>query len=334
MNDNIKEFGSVFKTELNKANKILLHCHPKPDPDSVGSALAMKLALEQIGKKVTLISGDSNIPKAFDFPAVNTILNKNISEIDLNDYELFIILDSSTPQMISAKYPINFPENLNTIVIDHHISNTRYAKMNFVNADYPSTAYILFDLFKEIGIKLDHDIALNLFIGIYTDTGGFKYGKINKNTFTMIAELVDYAPDFTKTIFTMENSNSKSSLIFEGLAISSLKEYFNGKVAIVSVNNKTLIENEIKEDDYSASDIVNRVKSVIGFDIAISAIESEPGIVKLSFRTRNIPKYDLSKIATALGGGGHRGAAGARLNMTMEKAIEKVVENIGLIYNF
>ncbi len=333
MNEKIKDFAINFLKEVNSSKKILLHCHPSSDPDSVGSALAMKLALETLKKDVTIIQGDDSIPDAFDFPEVETIVAKSYFDIDISLFDLFISLDSSSVNMISNKAQIIFPESLKVIVIDHHKSNTQYGHINFVDSSYPSTAQLLFDLFKEIRINLNHDIALNLFIGMYTDTGGFKYGNVDSKTFQIASELVSYATDFTKTIFTLENSNKRQRLIFEGLALSSIKEFCYGKLAIATVSYDDLIRNNIKKEDIISSSISNQLKSVIGYDIGIVMIEEEKGMVKLSIRTRDSNKYDVSKLAVSLGGGGHMAAAGARLNMNIEKAIDKVVENIKVIYN-
>src|SRR3954463_13074656 len=103
----IQEKAPVILAEIEKASSILLHCHPSPDPDSVGSALAMKFALEQLGKKVTVIRGDSEIPQAFmHFPGAGDIQSKSFGEVDLKNFDLFIIQDSGSPEMISR---LNLP---------------------------------------------------------------------------------------------------------------------------------------------------------------------------------------------------------------------------------
>ncbi len=333
MTDIVRKLAPEILAEIKKSKNILLHCHPSPDPDSVGSALAMKLALEQLGKKTTLIKGDSNIPKAFQFPSIETILNKSYAEIDIKEFDLFIILDSGSIEMISAKNEIIFPERLMTIVIDHHASNKGYGELNLVDSTYPATAQLLFDLFKEIGIKLNHDIALNLFMGIYSDTGGFRFGNTILETFEIVVELVKLAPDYTKTISIMENSKRKEGLIFEGIALSSMQTFFDGKFAISFVKYEDLKKNNIQEEDISTGYISSKIKSIIGINLSATLIESAPNKIKISFRTRDSEKYDVSKLAVALGGGGHVGAAGAKLNMTMEEAIDKVVKKVKEIYN-
>jgi bifunctional oligoribonuclease and PAP phosphatase NrnA len=319
--------------EIQKANKILLHCHPNPDPDSVGSTLAMKLGLEKLGKKVTLIQGDSEIPKAFQFPGVETIEKKSYGDIDPIDFDLFLILDTSSQDRISEKVEIIFPESLNTIVIDHHASNLGFGRISWVDSSYSSTSEMIYDLIKEMDIEIDHDIALNLFMGIYTDTGGFRYGSNPVNSIKKASELASISPDYPKTIFIMENSAKKESLIFEGLAFSSIKTFYNDKLAIIAVKNEDIVEQDITKKDIYTGYISNKLKSVEGFDVAVTLIEFEKNEIKVSFRTRDENKYDLTKIVMALGGGGHKGAGGANLNMPLSDAIEKVAKTTKEIYN-
>lgn len=329
----MKEKVQQIQAEIAKANSILLHCHPNADPDSVGSTLAMKLTLEQMGKKVTLIQGDTPISPDFAFPGVETIVKKNFFEIDLKDFDLFLILDSGSVEMISSKAPVVFPDNLMTVVIDHHASNPGYGKINLIDPSYPAVGALLYDLFKEMGISINHDIALNLFMGIFTDTGGFRYGNRLPETFKIASELVSLAPDYQKTISIMENNHKKESLIFEALAFSSLKTFFNDTLAIVSVSNTDLVKKNISEDDIFTGYISNKIKSIKGVQVAATLIEVTPGFVKTSFRSKDGEKYDVSKLAVMLGGGGHKAAAGAKLTMPLSEAQEKVVNSAKEIYN-
>src|ERR1035437_6801700 len=110
MTDIVKKEAPKILAAIKSANNILLHCHPSPDPDSVGSALAMKFALEQLGKKATVIKGDSVIPQAFmHFPGANDIVQKNFGEVDLKEFDLFISLDAGGLNMISSLRPIIIP---------------------------------------------------------------------------------------------------------------------------------------------------------------------------------------------------------------------------------
>ncbi len=334
MKENINEISKEILSEINKSKRILLHCHPLPDPDSVCSVLAMKFALQSLDKEVTVIRGDSEIPMSFmHFPGVKDIVKKNLGEIDLNNFDLFLILDSGSPEMISRIKTPTFPLSIKSIVIDHHLTNTKYANINLVDSSYPATCQIIFDLLKNWGIEITPSIALNLFIGMYTDTGAFKYPPSNYRTLEIASNLAKIAPDYEKALFIMENSQTKESIYFQAIAFNSVKTFLNDNIAIATVSNEDLVKNKIPEECIRGISISNILKSVIGWNIGVSIIENEPGVLKLSFRTRDIEKYDVSKIAKALGGGGHKGAAAAILHMPLEQAISKVVETAKVLYN-
>ena len=156
MTDKIKQLAPQIWSEIQKANKILLSCHPNPDGDSVGSVLGMKHALKKLGKKVTVIWGDSTPDKTISMlPGFAEIALKNIFEVNLIEFDLFIIQDSSSLKQISDKGEINFPKSLRTVVIDHHITNTNFAKINLVDPNYSSVCEMVFDLLKFWNIKIN-----------------------------------------------------------------------------------------------------------------------------------------------------------------------------------
>ncbi|HTK33571.1 MAG TPA: DHH family phosphoesterase [Candidatus Paceibacterota bacterium] len=330
----ILEKAPLILAEIQKATSILLHCHPSPDPDSVCSSLAMKAACEQLGKKVTIIRGDAEVlSEGFSrFPGVQTIVGKSFSEVDLSAYDLFIALDSASADRVSAKNPPVFPLPIRSINIDHHKSNTMYADINLVDMCTSATC-ILYQLFSIWGIDITHDIAVNLFMGMYTDSGGFKYYPIDHRVFQAATDLVKKAPDFVDVIFHMENSQNPQSIYFERLALDSVETFLGDNIAMASVSLKQIEDNKIQLDSIHV-DIPNKLKSVVGWNIGMMLVEREPGIVKVSMRSRDFERFDVSKLAVALGGGGHRAAAGIRFSgITLQEAKEKIVSKAKELYN-
>jgi len=330
----IKEKASLILAEIQKAKSVLLHCHPSPDPDSVGSTLAMKAALEQMGKKATVIKGDSEIPAGFmHFPGADQIVQKNFFEMDLKDFDLFIILDTGSPTQISRLQPITLPFSIPSIVIDHHISNTGFAGLNLIEPSYPATAQILFDLFQEWGVKLDHDIASNLFMGIYTDTGGFKYSGTTKKTFAAAAALIELVPDFSKLISDMENSNTLADLSFKALALESVEVFGGGKIGLAVVSNEALKAKNIPLDKINTASVTYELRIVSAWAVSGILTEIEPGKIKMNFRSKDGDRYDVSKLAVAMNGGGHKAASGATMSGTLEEIKTKVVAKAKELYN-
>jgi len=332
----IVEKAPLILAEIHKAQSILLHCHPSPDPDSVGSVLATKFTLQSMGKKVTVIKGDSDIPEAFmHFPGATEIINKNFFEINPNDYDLFIVLDAGSIEQISrlGVFPIPFP--IPTIVIDHHASNKGYASLvNLVESNYPATAQVLFDLFILWNVTMTSDIAANLFIGIYTDTGGFRYTGTTAKTLNIVSSLITYVLDFTILISRMENSNKPEDIAFRALALSSIEIFLNGKLALAIVPFEKLVEKNIPVGHAHANAVSSTMRSVGQWLVTGTLIEVAPSLIKLSFRSKDGEQFDVSKLTVALGGGGHKAAAGASMKMSLKEAKELVVSKAKELYNF
>jgi phosphoesterase RecJ-like protein len=342
MTEKIKIAAPKILEIIQASNTILLHCHPAPDPDSVGSALAMKFALEQLGKKVTVIQGDGPMPSAFSsFPGFADIVPKNFFEIMApaavsTPFDLFIIQDTGSLDRVSALGKNNgetvaIPPGMKTIVIDHHKSSVASSagfnnELSLVEPSYRATALILFDLFKIWNIRLTADIAANLFIGMYTDTGGFKYAGVTSDVFAAAAELAAVYPDFHTIIFSMENNRQPAELTFEGLAFLNIKTFLGGRLAMSTVSHDDMVKHNILPVDTSSGLIANIVKSVVGWDIGACLVEKEPGSVYVSFRTRDAEKYDLSILAGSLGGGGHKAASGGVVKGSIEEVTHMVVD--------
>jgi phosphoesterase RecJ-like protein len=329
-----KKISQKILSEIKKSNNILLHLHPSPDGDSVGSVLAMMHFLKKIGKNVTVIQGDSEFPLSFkSVPGSDKIIPESYFSVDINKYDLFIILDSSTKKQISKIGDVEFPKNLRTINIDHHLTNEKFADINLIDSKSPAASQIVYQLLQEFNYKIDKKTAACLYVGIYTDTGGFKYFNPSWKIFDAASKLVKINPDVHQIIFDIDNSDSSDRLKFISILLGSVETYFSDHVAIASISNQTIIENNINNTALNTSEVSNMLKSVIGWDIGICMIEINPGTVKLSFRTRDSKIYDLSRAAVATGiGGGHRAAAGATIYANLEDAKKEIVKILKKTY--
>lgn len=328
----IKAQAPLILAEIKKAKSILLHCHPSPDPDSVGSALAMKFVIEQLGGKATVIKGDNDIPQAFmHFPGAKDIVAKSWWEIDQSQFDLFIIVDSAL-NGVSRTKEMTMP-TMKVINIDHHRSNSGSGSINLIIPGISSCAELLFRLFQEFPITLTNEIATNLFMGIYTDSGGLKYEGTTPDTYKIMGQLTEIVPEFPRVVSQMENSHIPEEIYFQAIALSSVELFLGNELVISGVSYDTLIKNNLQGKNLGLHFISSILKSVIGWNITAAIVEAEPHKIKISFRTRDAVKYDLSKIAMVLGGGGHKAAAGATLNMSLDDAKKLVVAKAKEMYN-
>jgi len=332
-NDLIKEVAPKIKAEIDSATNILLHLHPNPDPDSVGSALAMYHYLKKIGKNPTVVSGDSPKPKSMrTLPGFENIVEMKVGEVSWSNFDLFIIQDSASPKLVSRDEGFTISENIKTVVIDHHSSNVGFGDINLVDTSKPAAAEVIFNLFKYWKVEFDYNIAINLFVGIYYDTGGFWFRAVTADTLQAGAELVKYCPNFSDVLQVIDTV-SESGLAYKALALGKIKRFGKSRnVAIIGVSNAEIEAKGITEEDMANQSIAAMVLAVEGVEVAISVIEKDKGKNRISLRSRNGEVFDVSKIGDVLGGGGHKQASGAMVEGENEQAVERVLEAIYKVY--
>jgi phosphoesterase RecJ-like protein len=312
---------------IQNSKKILLHLHVKPDKDSVGSSLAMYHALTSIGKDVVVIKGDSELPESFSFiPGYEQIVKKTYFEIDVNEFDLFIIQDSSTEHQISRMGEVVFPPHLQTLVVDHHASNVGFGTLNIIDPTYSAVCEMLYDLFIDWNITITKNIAACLFVGIYGDTGGFIYASTSPRTMNIVAKIVEIYPEFINLVREMEYNLSKQEIYFEALALRSLQTFHNDSVAVCSVSYEDIQKLNIKREDVDNNKVASLLVKAKGWEVGIMMIEREPNQIGVSLRSRGT--FDVSKVAVNLGGGGHKPAAGLTLKMNMEEAKKVLLKSI------
>jgi phosphoesterase RecJ-like protein len=325
-----------IRGRIEKAQRILLHCHPNTDGDSVGSVLAVYHALRREGKEITIIAGDNSpMPTYLSFmPGYKEIVSHDFFQTSVANFDLFLILDAGSPNQISKKAPISFPLTIPTVTIDHHASNAGFADINLIDPTRPATCQILYELFKKWGMEIDHDTALCLLVGIFTDTGGFKYKGTSADTFSAAADLAKIVPEFTDYFFALQNSNDPGRMAFIGIALSNIQVLGNGHVAISIISRGDIEKRGISLDDLGGAGgfVSTLLQSVIGWEIGIVCTEQMPGQIKLSFRSRDPKSFDVSKIAVVLGGGGHPAAAGAALSGTLDQVLPKIQKALDQTY--
>ncbi len=331
MNQKIIDLAPIIKEQVEKAQNILLHCHPSPDPDSVGSSLAWMFYLKSLGKNVTVIIGDSEPGNNLKvLPGFDQIELKNYFQINPEQFDLFIINDAADLTRVSAKGRVVFPKSLKTIVIDHHPSNPGFAEINLIVDEYIANGQIIYELFKFWKVDITREIAANLLLAIFTDSGGLKYSPTNNQTIQDFAELVEILPDYHKLIFSYENSRERDEIKFRGIILSSIEEYFNNSVAISAISYDRLLQNKIQPKN--AVGMSTALISVPDWKIGITMIEKDKNSVNISIRTADPEEFDLSIFTQSIGGGGHKAAAGALLKMPLADAKKLILDKLSELF--
>ncbi len=314
-----KESSNILK-EIQKSKKILVNCHRSPDSDSVGSALAMSRVLKAMDKKVTVIC-PSDIPTDLMFlDCANEIVRVNFTTFNFKEYDLFIVLDSSSYSMVTGmKNSTMLP--IDTIVIDHHYSNEKFGKLNLVDSDMTSTGELLYNIFEDWEIKIDKEIAECLLTGIIGDTGTFQYQGVGEDTLRAAAELIKLGADKDKIVFNLYRNIEFKEIKMWGKFIENMmiEEGFVWSALPFSVYQ------DFGEYAYAKEDVANLFFPIIkNTEFGIVMVETSENLLSVSFRSRT--KFDVSEVAKELGGGGHKAAAGARIEgIPFDQAVSKVL---------
>jgi len=304
--------------EIKKAKSIVLLTHENPDGDAVGSTLAMYAALKQIGKEnVDLVIPE--YPRTYRFlPNVDKVLKEGSNE----PYDVAIALDSATIKMLNGWS--NYFETAKTkIVIDHHGTNTMYGDFNFVNPDSPACTQILLTIFEYLGIEITNDIGKCILTGIITDTGGFQYQSTRPETFEFAARLLKSGVNVYEIYKKAMNTKTRANFELRKKAIERMEFLEDNKISFTYITLNDIEEAGATLDDHEG--IVDEGRCIEGVEVAIFLRETENGY-KVSLRSNEY--VNVSDVCIIFGGGGHIHAAGCNVNMSIEQAKEKIVNQV------
>lgn len=308
----------IFK-EIEKAESIVILTHESPDGDAIGSSLAMKLALENIGKKPDVIIPE--FPEVFNFlPGTKDVKQ----ESDIAQYDLAISVDCATSKRIAGEE--YFENAKRTVVIDHHGSNNMFGDLNFVNPVSPACCEILAGIFDNYNINIDKQIGSCLLTGIITDTGGFKYPATTAETFEFTADLlrkgVNVSDIYKRVLQTVTRAHFElSKRVFDRMEILE-----DGKITFTYINKDDEEEVGAKPGDHEGLVEIGRNLEGVEVSIFIRQTDSPKEEYKVSMRSTG--DINVSDVCLMFGGGGHPRAAGAKITGTVEEVKQKLLKEL------
>ena len=314
-----KDLGQI-KEKLSKSHKAVLTLHLSPDPDSIGSVLALAEVLKRHKHDVSIYSHDP-IPEDFMFlPGAESIIETNLNELDWTKFDIFWALDIAASDRNGFKG--NYPENLTVVNIDHHITNTQYGAVNLI-LDAPSTASILFDIFRELGEDLDENIAKNLMMGLVGDTGFFSYVG-SEGVFRMAAELMKAGADYRELRRNLSQNVPYEAAIVTGEVLAGMQLVPDQRVLYAVISEAHI--RAVGKMYYEIKGTIARyLQSVKEADWGFIVVEDTPSTSKITLRSKDPKVTDTSKIAQVFGGGGHPVASGATVE---RKPAQEIVQDV------
>jgi len=309
--------------KIANSSKVLLLSHVRPDGDAIGSQIALGASLEGLGKDVFLINEDG-CPDNLNFlQGSEKILKPNSYEV-LAD--LCIVLDTANFERVGSVCG-QLAKGCDSIInIDHHITNEKYGDLYFVDPQAPATAQIVYELLYSHQLPICEESRDAIFVGLSTDTGGFRYPATTSRSFEIGADLINLGADCGELSSNMYERYSLKRIELLKELLGNLRVSSCGRVASWILDMDTKIRLSLKpEDSENLTDLIRGINTV---EVAVFFEELKSDYVRISMRSKNTKVADVSKICANFGGGGHPLASGAKTKGDVSKIADEVLSYI------
>ncbi len=302
---------------IQQANDVLILTHMRPDGDAYGSALALACALESLGKRVQVCVEGT--------PPSNLTFIEGIDRVQSSPkqgYDLLVTVDCSDEQRLGtleSVFAAAKRKKIDTVNIDHHVSNTRFADYNFVR-NCAANCMNVAKLVAYLGAPFDKKTANYLLIGLMTDTGHFAHDDVGEEAFLLAAELVKAGANLCDNHYRLFKRQPKARAALFAKVMSGTRYFHDDRFAAIVVTQAAM--SECNADHGMTEGFVDFPLNVDTVEVAASIMEVKKGQYKISLRSK---KYaDVNKIAGVYGGGGHVRAAGCMLFGEVEEVLDKL----------
>ena len=302
--------------ELRRASRVAIVSHRDPDPDTIGSAIALGLALETLGKRVTLHDADG-VPEPQRFlPRSGTI----VTDPPPADVDLIVTVDFGSPERAKFALPKG-PRLLNN---DHHASNDGFGDVNLVDVSAAAAAELVARVIDELAVEWTPDMATAALVGIMTDTGSFQFPSTDARALERAAQLRDAGADLQSITYNIFRNKRFEALKVWGFAFARMHREENGALVWTEVTPEDFNAAEARDEDVSG--LVEQLARSNGMRVAL-LFNDQRGVVKVSCRTSQWPPaVDAAALLQPFGGGGHVRAAGALVTATLPDVRERILE--------
>lgn len=300
-----------------RAKRVAIFTHMRPDGDAFGSMFALAEALK-----------NKNIPTQV---CVETDVPSNLTFIDgleklqkqpIGEYDLLVTVDCSDEQRLGALTDVFFEakrKKIDTVNIDHHISNTRYGKYNYVR-NCSANCMNIATLILYMGVSFDKKIAEYLLLGLLTDSGNFSHDDVTGETLSLASKLVDAGADIQYYHYNLFKKQPKQRALLFAKTMQGIRYFYEDRFALIVISKQNM--EECNADHGMTEGFVDFPLNVDSVEVAASLMEVKKGQYKVSLRSKTYA--DVNKIAGVFGGGGHIRAAGCMLFGELEEVIDKL----------
>jgi phosphoesterase RecJ-like protein len=311
---------ALLQKLCNQNERFLVISHVRPDGDAYGSTLGLALSLQARGKDVQVVNADGLSP-LFEFLPGSQGLTAPLAAAPEPD-RVLIAVDCADAKRLGAVF--DQWQRLPDVNIDHHVSNPGYAKLNLIDAESPATAQVLYEIISALIWPLTPEVAANLYVGIMTDTGNFRYRQTTAQTFEIAARLVAAGADPTDLAEACYQSFRAERLLLISEVFKAIHFASRNRVAWFGLTPEMYARSGAIPDETEG--LIEYLQAVKTVEVAF-LLESLPdGLTRASMRSRG--KVDVQQICREFGGGGHRLAAGLRTKLDPAALEKKLLELI------
>jgi bifunctional oligoribonuclease and PAP phosphatase NrnA len=308
--------------DLRAAHKLIVVTHENPDGDALGSLVGMQELLTQLGKDSLMFIDASEMPLPYEYQFLPFDGLVSTPPADL-DERTIVFVDCGNLERNPAKALQRVGGPHPTLNIDHHHDNTRFGTANYVDPTASCTAEMVWDLLHALDLDLTEPLAEALYVGLITDTGGFMYENTGPRAHIMAAELIEAGVDVHAIYQRVYEGVPYAKLQLLARGLSAVERYDDGRLTVAHLTAEDFAETGA-EESYSEG-VIDHLRAVRGTAIAALVRDRQGGdddrLRKVSLRASDM-RLDVSAIARAQGGGGHRAAAGFSTSLPWEELVE------------
>ena len=317
---------------LKRYKSFLLSCHVTPEGDAIGSMLAMESLLRRMGKKTQVVCQDP-------FPERLSCLSrrrwKRTVELGTRKpvFDAMVLTDCPTLHRIGDVRHLLSPEKA-IFNIDHHVSNTRFGHYNYIQPRAAASAEVVFDIFETLRMPLTREDAKNLYVALVTDTGSFKYSNTTAKSHEVASRLIATGINVEQINDEIHGTYSLRTMRLYSRLLARVRTSHEGHVSWVGMNRGDLkASGATHEDAEGFIDFLRYIKPVrIAFFMSEVGRGGKDHAIRVSFRAKG--PYDVNRVATRFGGGGHKKASGCMIRCTLAEAERRIVKAVRQEYQF
>ncbi len=305
--------------EIEQGKSFLVTSHESPDPDAVGSSLALANYLAARGKEVTVYLCDP-VP---DNCAFLPMADRVVSELPERDFDVCFVLDVG--EFRRAGKAITSCQRIGALVnIDHHLGCELFGRHNLLDHKASATAVLIYRIIKAAGDEIDFPTALCIYTAILSDTGSFHYSNSDPESFAIAGEMISKGVNAWDVTEHLYESEPPQRIALLALALSDLTVSPSGEYASVTVTREMYrLTGSTAED---TDRFINYPRSIRGVQVALFFREVSDGVFKVGFRSKG--KVDVSAVSAHFGGGGHHNAAGCTVKGSLAEVKSLVFDRL------